>query len=178
MKPTFHWSVEENHPRPRWLAVLGYQQRNISRIQPAPVATFARWRSTAASVARLRNQKTRPPMYTYISLWYGSFSTTITIPDCHCGIHFVHRVFSYDFKEAFEVRAVMKPGREISKEIPAGVEFLFFFFFNVTARHRLDSHSREIFLFSLHWWGKKKNYKMEKKKRRKKKKMKEDVCVL
>lgn len=69
MKPTFHWSVEENHPRPRWLAVLGYQQRNISRIQPAPVATFARWRSRAASVARLRNQKTRPHVY-FSMVWF------------------------------------------------------------------------------------------------------------
>lgn len=38
----------------------------------------------------------------------------------------------------------------------SGSGISFFFFFNVTARHRLDSHSREIFLFSLHWWGKKK----------------------
>lgn len=163
MKPTFHWSVEQNHLRPRWLAVLDYQQRNISRIQPVPVATFARWRSRAASVAHLRNQKTRPHVHIYFSM--VRFQPPLPFPIA-IAVYTLCRVFSYDFKEAFEVCAVMKPAREISKEIPAGVEF----FFNVTARHRLDFHSRKIFLFSLHWWKKKRNYKMEKKK------IKEDVC--
>lgn len=117
----------------------GYSRPRLQRLLDEGVEQH-RWR-----VYEIKKQG-----HTYISLWYGSFSTTITIPDCHCGIHFVHRVFSYDFKEAFEVRAVMKCGQRNIERNTSGSGISFFFFFNVTARHRLDSHSREIFLFSLH----------------------------
>lgn len=166
MKPTFHWSVEENHPRPRWLAVLDYQQRNISRIQPVPVATFVRWRSRAASVAHLRNQKTRPPMYTYISLWYASFSTTIIIPDCHCGIYFVLCVFIRLQRSIWSMRGYETGQRNIERNTSgSGIFFL-------TSLLDTDwiSIRGKSFYFHCIDGKKKRNYKMEKKK------IKEDVC--
>lgn len=165
MKPTFHWSVEQNHLRPRWLAVLDYQQRNISRIQPVPVATFARWRSRAASVAHLRNQKTRPHVHIYFSMvWFvfnHHYHSRLPLRYILCAVCF-HTTSKKHLKY---VRLWNRPEKYRKKYQR---EWNFF----LTSLLDTDwiSIRGKSFYFHCIDGKKKRNYKMEKKK------IKEDVC--
>lgn len=137
VKPTFHWSAGESRPKPRRPAVSDSQRQSISRIQPARVATFARWTSTAAGAARLW---TRNPSSTHI---FPLRSLYLHLSDSRNSLrqHFVP-AFSYDFKEAFEAAAVMKRPEKYRKKYKHRAECSFpfsFFFLNVAVSASIRS---------------------------------------
>lgn len=82
------------------------------------VCSMKEYSSIGGASTKSKNKAT--DVYIYFSMF--RFQPPLPFPIA-IAVYTLCRVFSYDFKEAFEVRAVMKPAREISKEIPTGVEF-------------------------------------------------------